>query len=191
MSSPIVPEQPTTQMNQLARALERRKARQEVMTSLTDIHAHIQEPLMRLVLTDDSVKETTRLQIMEALERSVNEQFEWLFPSEIEEIRKFLERLNRLGFDVHEQMHEMTELKNRLDSLILKLQTAKAKPMRSVKERRDVIWPIVKDSNKAKDDLMALSRKVRDKALEALRVLCRTVDPEAADRLFDSLTGDL
>jgi len=176
----------------LARVRTAAEERYAVTWDLTDNSVFLHERIMRLVIDEDTpLQETVRLRLLKILFEEVNHQNEFLFSGEIADVRRYLEYLRVMGFDVSVLVSNLVRIEKDMNAVIDKVKRSESGKSTSAKEAILALGPVIREFNKVKDNLKSLRHAVDQKAEEALRIYSRKVDVEAAERLFKVLTQEL
>jgi hypothetical protein len=181
MSEPEEPVEPMSQAIQLSRLRTERKARSEALSEMTGETTDLILALSQLIRENPN-HVITGDDLTKAIVHHINRQYEYIFPDEIKHIRTFIRYLGGLGVSVSSDSHRLTELEAKLSQMMKRAREGEA-------DRN--IAPTLQEFSDAKSELIALSQKVDERALDALAIIAKTVDREAADRLFHLLTDDL
>jgi hypothetical protein len=192
MSRPIVPESDLLRAVLLARVMQDSRTKFAVTWDLTDNVAFLHERILRMVIDENSsLDEAARVRLLKILYEELNHQNESLFADEISTARRYLEYLRAMGADVGPYVTAVVGVEKALNAVMDKVKQAQAKGFTSLKEGMTTLHPIIKEANKAKDDLKRLRHSVDNNAEEVLRIHCRKIDVEAAESLFRVLTQEL
>jgi hypothetical protein len=192
MALPEIPEGDLLRAVLLARVRTAAEERYAVTWDLTDNSVFLHERIMRLVIDEDTpLQETVRLRLLKILFEEVNHQNEFLFSGEIADVRRYLEYLRVMGFDVSVLVSNLVRIEKDMNAVIDKVKRSESGKSTSAKEAILALGPVIREFNKVKDNLKSLRHAVDQKAEEALRIYSRKVDVEAAERLFKVLTQEL
>lgn len=175
------PEEPLTRAIRLSRLRMKRNSRNAVIKAMHKQVEYTNDTLYGMILADASITPEARQRLTLAILRGMAKENEWLFSTEIEQIRKFLGHLELLHQDVREESHELVEIENEFNAIMERTQHLETEPF----------LRLTKDFNNAKLRLLKLSQRIDKQALNALSIIAQSVNPESYEALFRVLTEDL